>query len=79
MIISHLFKPLSALTDEELMLRVGSKDDDRAYDELYHRHARRLMGFFYRQTGGHEPLAAALTQDTIMTVWTARERFVGGR
>ena len=70
MIISHLFKPLSALTDEELMLRVGSKDDDRAYDELYHRHARRLMGFFYRQ-------AADLTQDTFMRVWTARDRFSG--
>ena len=71
MIISHLFKPLSALTDEELMQRVGSKDDDRAYNTLYHRHARRLMGFFYR------PLAADLTQDTFMRVWTARDRFSG--
>ena len=77
MIITHLFKPLSALTDEELMQRVGSKDDDRAYDELYHRHARRLMGFFYRQTGGNETLAADLTQDTFMRVWTARDRFLG--
>ena len=77
MIISHLFKPLSALTDEELMQRVSSKDDDRAYDELYHRHARRLMGFFYRQTGGDEASAADLTQDTFMRVWTARDRFSG--
>ena len=77
MIISHLFKPLSAFTDEELMQRVSSKDDDRAYDELYHRHARRLMGFFFRQTGGYEALAADLTQDTFMRVWTARDRFSG--
>lgn len=77
MIITHLFKPLSALTDEELMQRVSSKDDDRAYNTLYHRHARRLMGFFYRQTGGDEPLAADLTQDTFMRVWTARDRFSG--
>ena len=77
MIISHLFKPLSALTDEELMQRVGSKDDDRAYDELYHRHARRLMGFFFRQTGGNETLAADLTQDAFMRVWTARDKFSG--
>ena len=77
MIISHFFKPLSALTDEELMQRVGSKDDDRAYDELYHRHARRLMGFFFRQTGGDETLAADLTQDTFMRVWTARDKFSG--
>lgn len=77
MIISHLFKPLSALTDDELMQRVGNHDDDRAYGELYHRHARRLMGFFYRQTGSDEPLAADLTQDTFMRVWTARNRFAG--
>ena len=77
MIISHLFKPLSALTDDELMHRVSCKDDDRAYDELYHRHARRLMGFFFRQTGGNEPLAGDLTQDTFMRVWTARDRFSG--
>ena len=77
MIISHFLKPLSALTDEELMLRIGSKDDDRAYDELYHRHARRLMGFFFRQTGGDETLAADLTQDTFMRVWTARDKFLG--
>ncbi len=77
MIISHLFKPLSALTDDELMQRVSSKDDDRAYGELYHRHARRLMGFFFRQTGGDEALAADLTQDTFMRVWTARDKFSG--
>ena len=77
MIITHLFKPLSALKDEELMQRVSSKDDDRAYDELYHRHARRLMGFFFRQTGGYETLAADLTQDAFMRVWTARDKFSG--
>ena len=71
------FKPLSALTDEELMQRVSSKDDDRAYGELYHRHARRLMGFFFRQSGGDEALAADLTQDAFMRVWTARYRFSG--
>lgn len=75
MIISHLFKPLAALTDDELMQRVGSHDDDRAYGELYHRHARRLMGLFYRQTGSDEPLAADLTQDAFMRVWTARNKF----
>ena len=77
MIIPHFFKSLSAFTDEELMQRVGSKDDDRAYDELYHRHARRLMGFFFRQTSGNEALAADLTQDTFMRVWMARDRFSG--
>lgn len=77
MILSMLLKPLSSLTDEELMQRVGSKDDDRAYDELYRRHARRLIGFFFRQMNHDEALAADLTQDTFMRVWTARDRFSG--
>ena len=70
-------KPLSSLTDEELMLRVAGKDDDRAYSELYYRHARRLMGFFFRQMNGDEALAADLTQDAFLRVWTARDKFSG--
>jgi RNA polymerase sigma-70 factor (ECF subfamily) len=77
MTIPIFLKPLSSLTDEELMQRVSSKDDDRAYSELYHRHARRLMGFFFRQSGGDEALAADLTQDAFMRVWTARDKFSG--
>lgn len=77
MILSHLFKPLSALTDDELMQRVCRKDDDRAFGELYHRHARRLMGFFFRQLDRDETLASDFTQDAFMRVWTARDKFTG--
>lgn len=77
MTIPIFLKPLSSFTDEELMQRVSSKDDDRAYSELYHRHARRLMGFFFRQMNGDEALAADLTQDAFLRVWTARDRFSG--
>ena len=77
MTLPLFLKPLGSLTDDELMQRVSSKDDDRAYGELYHRHARRLMGFLYRQMNGDEALAADLTQDAFMRVWTARDRFVG--
>lgn len=77
MTIPMFLKPLSSLKDEELMLRVAGKDDDRAYGELYHRHARRLMGFFFRQMNGDEALAADLTQDAFLRVWTARDRFSG--
>lgn len=74
----HLFhKPLALLTDDELMERVSSMDDDRAYGELYRRHARRLMGFFFRQTGKDEALAADLVQDAFLRLWTARRKFVG--
>lgn len=75
MILPMLFHSLRALTDEQLMARVSGKDDERAYDELYRRHARRLMGFFFRQLGHDEALAADLTQDTFMRVWANRNTF----
>lgn len=74
----HLFqKPLASLTDDELMQQVRSKDDDRAYGELYRRHARRLMGFFFRQVGKDEAAAADLVQDAFMRLWTSRNKFSG--
>ena len=76
MTIPIFLKPLGSLTDDELMQRVSGKDDDRAYGELYHRHARRLMGFLYRQMNGDEALAADLCQDAFMRVWTARDKFL---
>jgi RNA polymerase sigma-70 factor (ECF subfamily) len=77
MILSHLFKPLASLTDDELMQRVSCKDDDRAFDLLYRRHARRLMGFFFRQLDRNEAVAADFTQDAFMRIWTARNKFIG--
>ena len=77
MIITHFFKPLGSLTDDELMQRVSCKDDDRAFDLLYRRHARRLMGFFFRQLDRNEAVAADFTQDAFMRIWTARNKFVG--
>lgn len=77
MIITHFFKPLGSLTDDELMQRVSCKDDDRAFSELYHRHAQRLMGFFFRQLDRDEALASDFTQDAFMRVWTARDKFTG--
>lgn len=77
MIVTRFFKPLGSLTDEELMQRVSCKDDDRAFGELYHRYARRLMGFFFRQLDRDEALASDFTQDAFMRVWTARDKFTG--
>lgn len=77
MIVTRFFKPLGSLTDDELMQRVCRKDDDRAFGELYHRHARRLMGFFFRQLDRDEALASDFTQDAFMRVWTARDKFTG--
>ena len=77
MTLPLLLKPFKSLSDDELMQRVSIKDDDRAFGELYRRHARRLMGFFFRQLSGNEALAADLTQDAFMRVWTARDKFSG--
>lgn len=73
--ILPLFKSLRSLTDAQLMQRVSTKDDDRAFDELYRRHARRVMGFFYRQMRRDEERASDLMQDTFMRVWAGRQRW----
>lgn len=75
--VQLIFKPLGSLTDDELMQRVSSNDDDKAFGELYHRHSRRLMGFFFRQVERDEALAADLVQDAFVRVWTARDKFTG--
>ena len=73
-----LFGNKASLSDEELMKRVASKDDDRAFDELYHRHARRVMGFLLRQLGDSER-AADLVQDAFLRLWSSRERYLSGK
>ena len=46
------FRPsLRKLSDEELMGRVRQMGDEKAFDELYRRYARRLYGFFFRMLG----------------------------
>ena len=70
--------PIASLSDEDLMKRVASKDDDRAFDELYHRHARRVMGFLMRQLGDSER-AADLVQDAFLRLWSSRERYLSGK
>lgn len=71
-----LFRNPHQLTDEALMERVAWHNDDRAYDELYHRHARRLMGFFFRQVNRDEALAADMVQDAFLKVWASRQTFL---
>lgn len=73
--LSVFSKSISSLPDAELMCRVSAKGDDRAFDELYNRHSRRLTGFLLRQLGGDEERAADLTQDAFLRVWSKRERY----
>ena len=76
--IPLIFNSIVSLSDEDLMKRVASKDDDRAFDELYHRHARRVMGFLMRQLGDSER-AADLVQDAFLRLWSSRERYLSGK
>ncbi len=69
---------MASLSDEELMERVSAKGDDRAYEELYHRHSRRVMGFLLRQLRGDGDRAADITQDIFLKVWSNREKYING-
>ena len=68
----------SAQTDEQLMLR-AARGSDRAFEELYNRHARRLQGFFARRLGSDSDLAADFTHDTFLRLYAAREKYKEGR
>lgn len=73
--LSVFSKSISSLSDTQLMNRVSARGDDRAFDELYNRHSRRLMGFLFRQLGGDGERAADLMQDAFLRVWSKRERY----
>lgn len=77
MILTLFHKRTSSLSDEELMLRISGDGNECAFNELYHRHARRLMGFFFRQMNENETLAADMVQETFTKVWSSRRNFDG--
>ena len=68
---------LKKLADDELMQRVV-RGEDKAFDELYRRYARRLQGFFFRMLGGDAEQAADFTQDLFVRIWTSRSSYNGG-
>ena len=72
-----LFKSHRQMTDEELMLRVR-RDSESAFEELYRRYARRLQGFFFRQLGGDNEMAADFTHDVFLRVYEARDSYAEG-
>ncbi|MBR6141859.1 MAG: RNA polymerase sigma factor [Bacteroidaceae bacterium] len=69
---------LSAQTDEQLMRR-AARGNDRAFEELYNRHARRLQGFFSRRLGDDADLAADLMHDTFLRLYAARATYREGQ
>ena len=69
---------LSSQTDEQLMKR-AAHGNDRAFEELYNRHARRLQGFFMRRLGNDSDLAADFMHDSFLRLYAAREKYHEGR
>lgn len=69
---------LSAQTDEQLMQR-AARGSNRAFEELYNRHARRLQGFFSRRLGNDSDLAPDFMHDTFLRLYAAREGYREGR
>lgn len=65
---------MSAMSDEQLMQR-AAQGSDRAFEELYNRHARRLQGFFTRRLGNDADLAADFMHDTFLRLYAARETY----
>jgi RNA polymerase sigma-70 factor (ECF subfamily) len=65
--------PFEALADTDLMLRVqwGSEP---AFAELYRRHYRRLLDFFYGMSGNVQR-AEDLCHETFLRVWLLRVRY----
>ena len=59
------------------MLR-AARGSDRAFEELYNRHARRLQGFFVRRLGDDADLAADFMHDTFLRLYAAREKYHEG-
>ena len=76
--VLNLFNTIRKRSDEELMGCICADGDERAFNELYRRHARRLQGFFFRMLGGNNSLAADFVQEVFLRLWSARTRYREG-
>ena len=65
---------LSALTDAELMQRIG-RGEHKAFDALYYRYARRLGGFFLRMFAYDTAKAEDMVQELFARVWMHRKEY----
>jgi RNA polymerase sigma-70 factor (ECF subfamily) len=71
-------KSYSSFTDEELMLYV-SQGKEKAFTELYHRYARRMLYFFYQRLYQDEQKAQDFLQDLFLKILEKQQLFDGSK
>lgn len=68
----------SVLSDEELMLHLRS-GEVLAFDEIYYRYSKRLLGYFIRMLNFDKGLAEDALQDLFLKIAESPEKFDGSR
>lgn len=68
----------SRICDEELMLHIVN-GEVKAFDELYKRYGKRLLGYFMRMLSYDKQIAEDALQDIFMKIAEAPEKFDGSR
>ncbi len=74
----RIFHSYKQDTDEELM-RWVSRNNAKAFEELYTRYARRIQGFFIRMLGYDIAKAEDFTQELFLKVYESRGAYEEGR
>lgn len=70
---------LAEWSDEALMERVSVGGDRKAFEQLYHRHARRVMGFFAHMLGPGAGMSAEdCVQEVFLRVYRGRASYHAG-
>ncbi|MGH9569804.1 MAG: RNA polymerase sigma factor, partial [Candidatus Angelobacter sp.] len=63
-----------SLTDAEVMLRVGSDDDNAAYEHLVNKFHRAMIAFMFRMVH-NQALAEELAQEVFLRVYRSRKSY----
>ena len=77
----RIFQRHTALTsrsDEQLMALVQT-GDEKAFNVLFARYADMVQSFFSRRLNGDDELAADLTQDIFLVLWSKSQMYTQGQ
>lgn len=76
--MQHKKSRFSVLSDEELMLHLRS-GEVLAFDEIYYRYSKRLLGYFIRMLNFDKGLAEDALQDLFLKIAECPEKFDASR